>query len=311
MPKIIHFSDSHTYAGSGNNAENTLESIVRFSNERKADHLVFTGDLLDGHGFTKDYLKPLEEQDKSVLQFTPLLAQALQQEKPAEYLTDQLKRMNMKPKEEITDESIRNDYDGMKDRYEELSTDIAKRFHELSQDAYSRFDTILGKSEAPVEALVGNHDAKGMEGIVKNANFQPNEAFGRYFFQTGAPAFIDPELFYEDSPSEYAQHAVEGSPKVMLWHQGPHKTKYFNDLPEWTGAVSSKIHLYGHEHPKNGFHKSYDPETDVFKLNTCAKDGYFGEIDYDDNGSVQEWAVYKIEKASEDKGDDGRQKKAA
>ena len=278
MTKIIHFSDTHNYGLKGKPYTSTLESIVQFSNGRNADHLVFTGDLLDG----QKYGNSLSEEEKIAVENIPILLAAIQSGKPSEFMK---KNFNA----ELSDDQIKETIQGIAPIYKNIAETVMKE----SQNAYKSFNEILSKSNATVEAIVGNHDVKGMEQIVNSANFSPNETFGRYFFQTGGPGGIPGELLYQNSPEEYAKHAVEKSPKVMLWHQGPYKTKWFNDIPDWTKHVNSKVHLYGHEHV--GYHVKYDEKTKRLDVNVTTKDGYFAEIDMNDAGEAQKVKIYKLE----------------
>ena len=274
MTKIIHFSDTHNYGINDNPDTSTLESIVQFSNERNADHLAFTGDLLN----SVRYRNSLSEQENIALG----LAKAIQSGKPSQFMKENFNA-------ELSDDQIKETFQKIAPIYK----NIAETILEESQNAYKSFNEVLSKSNANVEVIIGNHDVLGMEEIVENANFTPNETFGRYFFQTGGPYEMPNELLYQNSPEEYAKHAVEKNPKVMLWHQGPYKTSWFKDVPNWTKHVNSKVHLYGHEHL--GYHVKYDEKTKRLDVNVTTQEGYFAEIDMNDAGEAQKVKIYKLE----------------
>ena len=285
MVKIIHFSDLHAFGGQENPDTSTLEAIVNHSNAKKADHLVFTGDIIDGKG----YGKLLSKEEQIILQNIPILIGALRSENPSEFMKN---IANV----EMTDDKVQEEFQKLFPKYQ----NIAEKELELSEQAYTTFNQILGKSNANVEILVGNHDIVGMEGIVKNANFEPNEKFGRYFFQTGPPRTIPMDIAYQDSPEEYKKCALEQKPKVMLWHQGPYTAPGFeNEDISWTKSLSSKIHLYGHNHV--GYHVKYDKETKRLDVNVTSQEGYFAEIDMNDAGEPTNLKIYKIDANNDNK----------
>lgn len=274
MAKLLHFSDMHFY-GLSKDSESRLkafDSVIDYANDSSIDTLVCTGDLLDGHTLKKAF--PKEEQS-AMNQFYAL--------------QDALSEGKLE-KNDQTKELIEGTISNMKI--------LGSKYVEMAAMFYGDFEKRVSKFNGNLEMVVGNHDAQGMEEIVKSGDFSPNDTFGKYFFQTGGPVGIPFTGLYGDSPDEYAEPMKNS--KIGLWHMGPHSNKRQNfnidERAPWTKEMDTpRIHLYGHEHSQEGFSAKYDANSDVLEVNVCSEKGVIAEITYDENtGSFEEINIYKI-----------------
>ena len=280
MGKILHISDSHSYTA-GKDQEirsKSISDIVQTANNSMVDTLAHTGDVIEGH---KSSAKIFSKQEQQVIQFTNVYLQAIQTEDPSAIIKEHLGvDLSLEQIEEQKEEVI------------QTAQQLAQKYMQFTQSSYSDFNERIGSFKGDVEMTPGNHDTPNLEDVVTNANFEPTENIGKYFFQTGAPNMVPIMLTHDNSSMEYANHLTEEKPAIALFHQAPYSNKYFK-APEWTSKIESKIRLYGHNHPKEGYKINYDEETKVLDVNVCTEMGYFAIIETDAEDNPKHIDVYR------------------